>query len=281
MGEEKGVEKEKEKDEERQSGTGNEDDDKKLKEGASIEEIDNRCPANVEKMSSKNNKISDDKKEIEMDLEFEKEKKKEKEQEEEKEQIKERIIEINKSENNYEKKAKKEDIHVRNQSIEAILDLLSLPLSLPLFLEHPELVVSEKEKVEIRETGKEKEKEREREKNDFIEDLMTRRSHQQHTQQLLQDEEKSSFSPTDNFSFLEWFCSSEQRFVFFQTIFMILLLCFDLFCFVLFCFDLIRFVLICFVLFSLIFWHFPIILLQFFPFFYFCSKFRNIFLNSR
>ena len=65
----------------------------------------------------------------------------------------------------------------------------------------------EKEKEKEKEKGKEKEME----KDDLIRDLMTWQPYQR-------EEEKNSFQPTDIFSFLEWFCAPEQRYVL-QTIF--------------------------------------------------------------
>ena len=68
------------------------------------------------------------------------------------------------------------------------------------------------------------------EKDDLIRDLMTWQPYQR-------EEEKNSFQPTDIFSFLEWFCAPEQRYVL-QTIFLlrnhtpIILKCFVLFYFI-------------------------------------------------
>ena len=88
------------------------------------------------------------------------------------------------------------------------------------------------EMVKEKEKEKEKGKEKEMEKDDLIRDLMTWQPYQR-------EEEKNSFQPTDIFSFLEWFCSPEQRYVL-QTIFIlrnhtsIILKCFVLFLFFIF-----------------------------------------------
>ena len=64
--------------------------------------------------------------------------------------------------------------------------------------------------MKIDEKEKDKEKERDKDENSLIHEFMIKQPNntQQHTQQHTQQEK---FRPTDNTSFLEWFCAPEQK----------------------------------------------------------------------